>query len=101
MIFLLIYIALNIYIPVVTWQTFKKIQRRRGKEFNWELNQCVDLFLYWILISSCFQIAFFHTHSFGVFLLNTGMVLGFIILVKIGTNDFVYYGKSKNTESAA
>lgn len=90
MIFLLIYIALNIYIPVVTWKTFRKIQKRRGKDFKWEFNQCIDLFLYWIFISSCFTIAFFHTHSIGVFLLNTGMVLGFIILVKIGTADFTY-----------
>ncbi|MBK9585414.1 MAG: hypothetical protein KA099_03660 [Alphaproteobacteria bacterium] len=88
MLLLWIYIAANLYMALLTWTSYRKMLHGRGHDFRWTFDNGINLFLYWVFITSSFEIAFFHSHSLGVFLLNVAQVAAFIGLIKIGTKDF-------------
>ncbi|MCB1682226.1 MAG: hypothetical protein H6858_01355 [Rhodospirillales bacterium] len=88
MLLLALYIISNVYMVYLTWHSYQKLLHGRGYTFLWDFDNAVNLFLYWVFITSSFEIAFFHTHNLAVFLLNLGQMLAFIGLIKIGTKDF-------------
>ncbi len=88
MLLLLIYIAANVYMLILTWTSYQKLLRGRGHGFHWTFDNAINLFLYWVFITSSFEIAFFHSHNFGVFALNVAQLAVFTGLIKIGTKDF-------------
>lgn len=88
MLLLLIYIAANLYMALLTWSSYRKLMHGRGHQFRWDFDNTINLFLYWVFITSSFEIAFFHSHSLKVFLFNSAQVAILIGLIKIGTKDF-------------
>lgn len=88
MLLLWIYIAANLYMAFLTWTSYQKLLRGRGHGFRWTFDNAINLFLYWVFITTSFEIAFFYSHSFGVFALNVAQVTIFMAMIKIGTKDF-------------
>ena len=93
---LVLYIGANLYMALLTWTSYQRLLRGRGHSFRWTFDNAINLFLYWVFITSSFEIAFFHSHTLGIFLSHVAQTFIFIGLIKIGTKDFF-----TNKESSA
>ncbi|MCB1592905.1 MAG: hypothetical protein KDI90_10695 [Alphaproteobacteria bacterium] len=101
MLFLLTYIAANLYMAVISWQVYRRLQKKRGRPLAWTFQNAVNFFLIWTLVTGLFEVAFFHSYALNTFLGHSAQLLIFLGLIKIGTMEYHFScGKACRAQTA-